>query len=230
MVPASAVDEFRHRPLVVEVQGERGLVAQQHAGIGGQGLADTHALPLAAREGAERRVRVRRRADGLQDGVDAVPGGGTASAKSEPKSEPVPVQTVAHQLARPYDVVRRSGSLLRYVADVAGGPPGIGAEHAQGAEGERPAPQKGLDQTGLAGAVRPEDRPELPGAHIQVEFLPEGAVPVPEAAVPHPDQRFRPALEIGVARAGPGYGRRGLAGHLFRASASASTLSFIHVR
>ena len=58
---AARVEEVAIDPLVREVEREQRLVGEQQRGIGDERLRDAQPLLLAAREPADRRVRVRRR-------------------------------------------------------------------------------------------------------------------------------------------------------------------------
>ncbi|CAM5560958.1 hypothetical protein SALBM311S_01302 [Streptomyces alboniger] len=228
---APRVDQLGHGPLVVQVEGEQRLVAQQDAGVGGQCLPDAHALAFTAGQQAERDVGVGGGPDRLQDFVHPAAYG----TRTQPESEAVPVDPEAHQVAGAQHRLRGERGLLRYVADVPARLARRAPQDGQRAGGQLQPAQQGLHEAGLARPVRPEDGDELARLYVEFEVLPDGARAVGQRGAAQSDHRGDAG--VGTARPGPGVALAGLwygghvrPPHLSRASASASTLAVIQPR
>ena len=168
--PPPLVDQRGDGGLVREVEGEQRLVAQQHGRVADQGLGHPQPLLLAAREPADRRVRVARAADGGQRGVHpCLPHPPTA----EPGAEPVPVEAEADEVAPAQRQVRVERLLLRDVADVRAAPPRLPPGHPHLAARQRLQAEQHTHQGGLARPVGPEHRDELAGRDVEIQAAPQ---------------------------------------------------------
>jgi hypothetical protein len=101
------------------------------------------------------------------------------SGAAQPADPPVP----AHE----HDLPDRDGELrvervgLRHVSDVAARRGGGGAEHGDASRGQGDEAEDRLDECGLAGAVRADQRDGLAGGHRAVDVLQRERRPVRDA-------------------------------------------------
>jgi hypothetical protein len=228
---APGVDQFGHGPLVVQIEGEQRLVAEQDPRVGGQGLPDAHALPLAAGQQTQGHVGVGQGPDLPQDLVHPAAHGPGAPGGAEA----VPVDAEAHQLAGAQRGLCGERGLLRHVADLPAHLARRASQDRQCAGGQFPPAEQRAYEAGLARSVRPEDGDELTGAHLEFEVPPHGARTVGKGRATQCDHRG--GAVVGTAFPGPGvaltgvrYGGHGRPAHLSSALASASTLSVIQPR
>ncbi len=70
VLSGTALEQLHHAALVSQVEGQQRLVTEEHGRVGGQGVRHSETLLLAARELTHGHVRVRRRADLVQQVVD----------------------------------------------------------------------------------------------------------------------------------------------------------------
>lgn len=167
---AVAVDEAHDGLLVGEVETRQRFVAQQQGGVVGEGLAYAQPLLLAAREESHGAIGERRRADGLEQLVDACP----VLLAREREAEAVSVDAEADDVAPAQRRLAREGALLGDVADATvAGPAHGGAERLDRTGAEALEPEDGPQQRRLARAAGPEDRDELAGLDLEVEPGPQ---------------------------------------------------------
>jgi hypothetical protein len=169
--------------LVSEVQRRGGLVQQDDAGLLGDDHRDPRTLSLAARQGVERPLRqveevgrderpVDRRGIVRRPLAQQSLMGMAAVADQVPDGQPV-----------------RRLRLLREEPDPARGIPGpeggeVAAVQEDGAGRGDVDPGEGTEQRGLATAVRPDDRGDLPRGQTQVQVPHHGGVAVAEVELP----------------------------------------------
>ena len=162
------------RALVGQVEREQRLVAQQHVRVADQGLRHPQPLLLATGQPPDRRVGVRRAADGGERGVHPL------------APLPAAAQPEAEAGARRGRGRRGRG---RAAAGPGRGPSAAARSRCSGcprrgaasrdphlAGGQRQQPEQHPHQRGLAGAVRAEHRDELAGRDVEVETVPQRAV------------------------------------------------------
>ena len=165
--------------LVLQVEREQRLVAEQEGRIARERLADAQPLLLAAGERADRRVGIAAGADRVDQALDLLPIR-TATGSAAPT---VTVHAESDQVAGAHRRAGRDELLLRDVAD-----PAVAATHRMPVEFDRAGVESllaedGLQQARLAGPVGAEHRDELAGVHVEVEPAPERAVAEAEVGV-----------------------------------------------
>src|SRR5439155_24716763 len=165
---------------------------------GDERLRDAQPLLLAAREPADGRIRVRRRADLVERGVDA----GAILGAEAPEAPAVAVATEPHEVASAQDDVAVEDTLLRHVADAVAALLRRASLHHDAAGGRLEQPEQDAEQRRLAGAVRPEDGQQLALLELEAEPFEQGAVAEPEREVVDCDDAH-PARAAASARAWP---------------------------
>ena len=192
------------RVLVLQVEAQQRLVAEQQRGVAGERLGDAQPLLLAAGEQSDRAIGERGRADLRHKFGHPRPIGGTADRQAEA----VTVDTERDEVAAAQRGAHRQHLLLRDVADASVAPVDGVAEELRRAGVERLHPENYPQQTRLARPVRPEHGNELSGPNDEVKPPPQRAGAEPESTALD--------LEDGI-------------GHV-RAASTASMLSVIHDR
>ena len=115
--PAAApalVDQAGHGALAGQVEGQEGLVAQEHGRVTEQRLGDAQALLLAARESPTGASRVGARAHRLDELVQPGPGGPVGAQRHAPAAT---VDPETDQVAGPDGQALLEGALLGDVAE-----------------------------------------------------------------------------------------------------------------
>ncbi len=203
-VPAlspARVEQVDDAALVGEVEGEQRLVGEDEHRVGDERLRHPQPLLLAAREPADRRVRVRRRPDLVERSVDAR----AILGAEAPEAPAVAVETEPHEVAPAQDDVAVEDALLRHVADAMAAVLRRASLHHDAAGCRPEQPEQDAEQRCLPGAVRPKHGQQLAPLELEAEPFEQGAVTEPE----------RQVVDCGDA-------------HLARAAASARAWSSCH--
>ena len=174
--PVPVGEELHGRLLVVQIQAEQRLVAQQDLGIADQGLGDAQALLLAPRQPPDRGVRIWPRPHQRQHLVDSA----VDAARAQGGSPSVSIQTQGHEIAPAQGQVGVEGPLLRDVADRLAAAPGHPPKHLHAPAIRRLQAQERAQEGGLAAAVGAEDGQELAARHGEGEVAPEGLAAQPQ--------------------------------------------------
>ena len=192
------VEQVDDAALGREVEGEQRLVGEDQHRVGDERLRDAQPLLLAAREPADGRIRVRRRADLVERGVDA----GAILGAEAPEAPAVAVETEPHEVASAQDDVAVEDTLLRHVADAVAALLRRASLHHDAAGGRLEQPEQDAEQRRLARAVRPEHGQQLAPLELEAEPFEQGAVTEPECEVVDGDDAHR-ARAAASARAWP---------------------------
>ena len=195
------VEQVDDAALVGEVEGEQRLVGEDEHRVGDERLGHAQPLLLAAGEPADGRVRIRRRPDLGERGVDT-----RAILVAEAADAPaVAVETEPHEVAPAQDDVAVENALLRHIADAMAALLRRASLHHDAAGCWPEQPEQDAEQRRLAGAVGPEDGQQLAPLELEAEPFEQGAITEPERQVVDCDDA-----------------------HLARAAASARTWSSCH--
>jgi len=159
------VDQPGDGALVGEVEREQRLVAEQDVGIADEGLRHPEPLLLTAGQASDRRVCIRRTADGGECRVHPCP---TRPAAAQADAQPMPVEAQPDEIAPARRQVRVQCLLLRQVADTGVAAPRRASGDADLAGRERQQAEHYPHQGGLARTVRAEYRDELARRDVQV--------------------------------------------------------------
>ena len=140
---AALIDETAHFALVVQVQADQRLVAQQDRRLGDQRLSDPQALLLTAGELADRPVGEVAACTASIARLHPLTDGSWPSRR-RPKT--VTVDAEPHEIAPTHRCSGRKQPLLRHVADVPVAPSHPPSRHCDLARGQRLQAEDGLEQ------------------------------------------------------------------------------------
>ncbi len=152
--------------LEMRIEADQRLVEQQQLWLSEQGLGEQQPLEFATRKFAQGPVSEVLRGDGFERLVDLPPA--VASGQRQPPT--LAVQGAGHEIPAAQWQVRNGGALLGQISGGAIAAPRLCPEDPDLAGGGRQQTQDGLQQCGLAGAVRTEDRDELAGPYCNADI------------------------------------------------------------